>query len=80
MKEKDKNQTDPGLGAPAEANRGKHINFREVEEESAKNFELNKNTSERQKQWREEMKEGEEEKGPSNSAMPLDEDDTVGIP
>ena len=79
MKEKEQNQTDPGLDAPAESNRGKHINFREVEEESAKNFELDKNTSERQKQWREEIKESEE-KARNSSARPEDNHDTVGIP
>lgn len=85
MKEKEERQTDPHLDAPSEANREKHINFREVEEESAGNFEVDKSTSDRQKQWRQEIKEGEEEKTRSDqeanrSTMPMDEDDTIGVP
>ena len=85
MEEKEERQTDPHLDAPSEANREKHINFREVEEESTGNFELDKSTSDRQKQWQQEIKEGEKEKRHSDqttnhSTMPMDEDDTLGVP
>ena len=42
MKEKDQRDTDRHLNAPLESNREKHINFREVEEESSENFMINK--------------------------------------
>ena len=84
MKEKQPHQTDPHLDAPAESNREKHINFRDVEEESTENFMIDKSTTERQKQWREEIKEGEKEKSRSdarynNSTKSMDEDDTQGV-
>jgi hypothetical protein len=84
MENKEPGQTDPHLNAPSESNTEKHINFREVEEESAGNFAIDKTTSDRQKQWQREIKEGEEEKRHSdqtknNSTMPMD-DDTLGIP
>jgi len=83
MKEKEPHQADSHLHAPSEANREKHINFPEVEEESTENFEIDKSTSDRQEQWRKEIKEGKEEKRRSNaqrnnSTMPVDEDDTTG--
>lgn len=85
MKKEKQPNVDPHIDAPSEANREKHINFREVEEESAGNFSIDKTTSERQKQWRKEIEEGEEEKRKSgevndNSIMPMDEDDTIGVP
>jgi hypothetical protein len=85
MKEKEPPKTDPHLNAPSESNREKHINFREVEEDSPGNFAVDKSISERQKQWRKEIEEGEEQKSSAdtlqnNSAVPLDDDDTVGIP
>lgn len=84
MKEKNQPQTDPHLDAPAESNTDKHINFREVEEESAGNFSIDKTNSERQKQWRNEIEQGEEDKKESDQAktnsMPMDEDDTIGVP
>lgn len=85
MEKKQPRQTDAHLDAPSESNRGKHINFREVEDESAKNFAIDKTTSERQKQWQKEIKDGEEAKRHSDetkgsSAMPMDEDDTLGVP
>lgn len=84
MKEKGQGATDRHLDAPSESNRGKHINFREVEEESSGNFMIDKNSTDRQKQWKEGVKEGEEEKQNTDSstpsAMPMDEDDTLGVP
>jgi hypothetical protein len=78
-------RTDPHLDAPSESNTEKHINFREVEEESSGNFMIDKTISDRQKQWRQEIEEGEKEKRRSdetkdNSTMPMDEEDTLGIP
>lgn len=85
MEDKQSRQTDPHLHAPSESNTEKHINFREVEEESAGNFAIDKTTSDRQKQWQKEIKEGEEEKQNADqtkdtSTMPMDEDDTLGVP
>ncbi|MBO9681830.1 MAG: hypothetical protein J7502_04025 [Flavisolibacter sp.] len=84
MKEKDQGGTDRHLDAPSESNREKHINFREVEEESSGNFMIDKNSTDRQKQWKEGIREGEEEKQNTDSstpsAMPMDEDDTLGVP
>jgi hypothetical protein len=84
MKEKKHSQTDSHLDAPSEANREKHINFPEVEEESSGNFAIDKTTSNRQKQWQQEIKKGEEERRHSNqqnnSTIPMDEDDTLGVP
>jgi hypothetical protein len=55
-----------------------------VEQESSENFTINKGTSDRQKQWQKEIQEGEREKSRSgeegNPSMPMDEDDTIGIP
>ena len=84
MNENKQDQTDPRLDTPSENNREKHINFHEVEEESAQNFAI-KNTSERQKEWQQEIKEGEEEKlkldqRKNTSSRPMDENDTVGVP
>lgn len=85
MKDKQPRQTDPNLDAPSESNTEKHIDFREVEEESAGNFAISKTTSDRQKQWQKEIKESEEEKRNAdqtrdNSTMPMDDDDTLGVP
>jgi hypothetical protein len=84
MKEKNKGQTDRHLDAPSEANSDKHINFREVEEESSGNFAVDKNSTERQKRWKRDIKEGEQERQNTGdntaSAMPMDEDDTLGVP
>lgn len=85
MENKQPRQTGPHLDAPSESNTEKHTNFREVEEESPGNFAINKTTSDRQKQWQKEIKEGEEEKRNAdqtkdNSTMPMDEDDTLGVP
>jgi hypothetical protein len=75
---------DKHLDTPSESNREKHINFPEVEQESSENFTINKDTSDRQKQWQQEIQEGEREKSrlgqEGNSSMPMEEDDTIGIP
>jgi hypothetical protein len=72
------------LDTPSESNREKHVNFPELQQESSKNFTINKSTSDRQKEWQKEIEEGEREKSRSgqkdNSSMPMDEDDTIGIP
>ena len=86
MEEKDQRNTDPRLDTPAESNREKHINFREVEEESSEEFAvIHTPPADRQKQWQEGIEEGKkanrESKDQSTpSAMPMDEDDTLGIP
>lgn len=84
MNEKDQSGTDRHLDGPSESNREKHINFREVEDESSENFVLDKNSTDRQKQWKEGIKEGEEARQNTGnntpSAMPMDEGDTLGIP
>jgi hypothetical protein len=84
MKENDQGRIDQHLDSPSEANREKHINFREVEEESSGNFMIDKNSTDRQKQWEQGIKEGgQENQNTSNitpSAMPMDEDDTLGVP
>lgn len=84
MKEKDKSQTDRHLDTPPDSNDEKHINFREVEEESSGNFMIDKNSTGRQKQWEEGIQKGREERQKADdntpSAMPMDKDDTLGIP
>lgn len=84
MKEKDKSGKDRHLDTPSESNREKHINFREVEEESSGNFMIDKNSTDRQKQWDQGIKEGREKRQSTNtdtpSAIPMDEDDTLGVP
>jgi hypothetical protein len=53
---------DSNLDIPAEANRGKHINFMEAEEESRQRIGANADdfAAERQKQWKEGLEEGKE--------------------
>jgi hypothetical protein len=53
---------DGNLDIPAEANREKHINFREVEEESSRKIGINADdfAAERQKQWKKGLEEGKE--------------------
>jgi hypothetical protein len=72
------------LDTSSESNREKHVNFPELQQESSENFTINKSTSDRQKEWQKEIEEGEREKSRSgqkdNSSMPMDEDDTIGIP
>ncbi|HTM93885.1 MAG TPA: hypothetical protein VL095_15795 [Flavisolibacter sp.] len=84
MKEKDQSEKDRRLDTPSESNREKHINFREVEEESSGNYMIDKSSTDRQKQWKEGIQEGEEKRQNTDnttpSAMPMDEDDTLGVP
>lgn len=66
-KEKEKSKTpltDPHLDAPAEANREKHINFREVEEEDADliSFKNKDEVNKRRKTWQEGLEEGRKAK------------------
>lgn len=78
----DESKSDKHMEAPSESKQEKHNNF-QIEKESTENVSLNKGSSERQKQWQQEIEEGEQEKrsnNPDNSQMPLDEDDTMGIP
>jgi hypothetical protein len=54
---------DPHLDTPAEANREKHINFLEVEDESVSrpsNDQVDDFASERRKQWEKGIAEGKE--------------------
>ncbi|MBD0352245.1 MAG: hypothetical protein M3342_19690 [Bacteroidota bacterium] len=67
MKEREENSLpqdkDRHLDAPAEASQDKHINFLEVEEDDNKNAGDNrkdKETEERQKQWKQGLQEGRE--------------------
>lgn len=72
MQEKDKSQPDPQLDTPAEANTEKHINFLEVEEQSAgRRDEDNQDqfADERKKQWEQGLAEGEEERKKSNGKI-----------
>jgi hypothetical protein len=66
MKENQR-QPDQHLDTPAEANRDKHINFPEVEEESSQNFAIDKNSTNRQKQWQKGIEEGKQDRKDSNS-------------
>jgi hypothetical protein len=86
MKENEKARPDRHLDTPSESNREKHINFPEIEEESSEQISIGSNrASERQKEWRKEIQEGEQAKEQSapdqtGSAMPMDNDDTLGVP
>ena len=53
---------DPNLDIPAEASRTKHINFMDVEDESAGSSRRNKDdwAEDRQKQWKEGLEEGKQ--------------------
>ena len=61
-KERPHQPNDPNLDIPAESNRSKHINFMEVEEDSSTKTGINADdfAAERQKQWKEGLKEGED--------------------
>lgn len=56
-------QPDPSLDVPAEANREKHINFPDVEEESRGRSEHKSDAAdaERRRQWEEGLQEGRKE-------------------
>ena len=59
--EKQHPEKDPNLDIPAEANRTKHINFLEVEEDSSTRTGANADgfAADRQKEWKEGLEEGE---------------------
>ena len=86
MKEIEQEQTDRHLDTPSESNSEKPVNFPEVEEEDSRQISISgDHTSEPQKEWRQEVQEGEKAKEQSTqhqagSAMPMDNDDTLGIP
>lgn len=64
MKKQDKKTQDLHLDIPSEANRERHINFPELEEESARNIvfrKKDKQTKDRQKQWKEGLQAGKDE-------------------
>jgi hypothetical protein len=60
-KQQQQPEGDPNLDIPSEANRTKHINFLEVEEESSTKTGANADgfAADRQKQWQEGLEEGE---------------------
>jgi hypothetical protein len=60
-KQEQQPEQDPNLDIPAEANRTKHINFLKEEEDSSTKIGANVDgfTADRQKQWKEGLKEGE---------------------
>lgn len=61
MKNKQQEPADRQLDVPAEANRDEHINFLKVEEESAKNFAIDKDSvTKRREEWQEGLEEGRE--------------------
>jgi hypothetical protein len=84
MKEKQREQPDRHLDTPSEANRDNHINFVKVEEESANRIaDVHPTSSERQKQWREGLEEGKEERENSGGnetekRVASEDDDTLG--
>jgi len=55
-------QTDPSLDIPAEANREKHINFLDVEDESTTKNGINNDdfAAERKREWQQGLQEGKE--------------------
>ena len=85
MKENEQVRIDPHLDTPSEANREKHINFPEAEEEGSEQTAGSSNTSDRQKEWKQGIEEGREAKrnaaqDQAGSALPMDNDDTLGVP
>lgn len=85
MKENEKrDQQDSHLNTPSEANREKHIHFIVVEEENSRQIVGNRNTDkERQEEWNQGIEEGRKENqnsGEDRSAVPPDNDETIGNP
>ena len=85
MKANEQQRTGRHLNMPSESNRQKPVNFREVGEGSRQISISGDHTSKRQKEWRQEIQEGEQAKEQSTQqqtghAMPMDNDDTLGIP
>lgn len=63
-KEPETPSTDPHLDAPSEANREKHINFREVAEEDADfiSFKNKDDVNKRREAWQKGLEEGREKR------------------
>jgi len=91
MKEQQENReagTDRNLDIPSEANTGKHVNFREEEDDNG--GAPGQEVGDRRRQWEEGLNEGREqaenEKRDStperhgNSSIPADENETLGTP
>ena len=65
MKHREKNKTDPNLDIPSESNTQKHINFLDVEldiQQEKNRINRDEFSEERQKQWREGIEQGKEER------------------
>lgn len=77
-----RDQQDSHLNTPSESKDEKHINFMDVEKESPEEIVGNRNTDkERQEEWKQGMEEGRKENQNSRrSAIPLDNDETIGNP
>jgi hypothetical protein len=63
MKQRKEKKIDPNLDTPSEANRQKHINFLDVENDVEEEQNRKRNdefSEERQKQWKEGIAEGKE--------------------
>ena len=85
MTDKQQRPLDRHLGTPAESNQDHHINFQKVEEESAGTLaDFHYTDTERQKRWRQGVKEGHEaqeqsdDPGKSNISRSNDDDATLG--
>jgi hypothetical protein len=90
MKE-NKQERDPQLDTPSEANRSKHINFTDEENRMhTRSSDHDNDGKARRQQWKDGLAEGEQErdvnggserkKDRPSGAMPMNEDDTLGIP
>ena len=83
MKEQDLPADDRRNDVPSESNTGKHVQFRKVEDENAEQLAGKRGEDTRQQEV---GKEGRDEhgtsaeNGPAQSAIPLDNDETIGIP
>ena len=86
MEEKKQVKPDKRLFVPAEANRNKHIDFRDVEQENVTHPAIHKQNKQKQKEWEEGIQEGDAERNrsddppKSDSPMRMDDDETIGIP
>lgn len=84
--DKNQKQSDRHADTPSEAYRDKHIDFPDVEQDSATQFVIHKQDAERQKDWENEIEEGKEERSRSenpprpDSPMRMDGDETLGVP
>jgi len=85
MKENEQVRKDPHLDTPSEANREKHINFPEAEEGGSEQTAGSSDASDRRKEWKQGTEEGREAKknavqDKAGSALPMDNNDTLGVP